>query len=171
MSLWLESALEAIADREYRRLRESLIPCCPIQLPQCMINEMEYGERHCVGEGACPLFPIRFLWFLEGIEQRNFGYQARERSKYDPEMLLQMFEDAFNNESVRFQKEALGIKFDMNEKAINAAGEWVYIGNSFAADLFAIESAVGVEILFPTMNGGSPQPAFVNLRNGQSSNG
>jgi hypothetical protein len=54
MSLWLQSALEALEEGDYRNLR-GLVTHAPLRLPDCMLREIEYGETHFHenSEGAC----------------------------------------------------------------------------------------------------------------------
>ena len=164
MSLWLSYALDALADREYQRFRERLLPMCPIPVPPCLMREFEFAERYCADENEDRLFPIRFLWLLEANEQRGFGYPALGRSRYHPEKLLEVWNRASTDEAYRRELESSGFRFDFGEKAINTTAGWIYIGDQFVADLFEVEAALGVVLQFPDPLSGEPRPAFPDLR-------
>jgi hypothetical protein len=88
MSLLLQSAIEHLNGRRYIKFRENLLPIAPISIPQCMIRELEFGEKWCTDPADDPLFPIRFLWLLEGNEKRRINLLMLGRSHFHPEILL-----------------------------------------------------------------------------------
>jgi hypothetical protein len=159
MSLWLESALASLAARHYSHVRQRLMPIAPISLPTCLECELAFAERRCMNPEQPGLFPVRFLWTLEALEQRNFGYPPG-RSYYHPEKLLRHWERACTNAAFRAELEAAALAIDFDEQAIELTRGWVYIGARFAEDFLEIEAIVGVELLFSTKPPGSPQPAF-----------
>jgi len=159
MSLWLQSALAFLAARDYTHVRERLLPIAPIPLPACLERELAFAERRCADRSQPGLFPVRFLWTLEALEQRTFGYPP-SLSHYHPEKLLANWERACNDASFRAELEAARLALDFDEQAIELSRGWVYIGDRFVEDFLEIEAAVGVELMFPTVPPGSSAPAF-----------
>jgi hypothetical protein len=76
MSLWLQSAINTLSDGDYQHFRQTLLPMSPIPILNCLLRELEYGERYCINVDTDRLFPIRFIWMLEAMEQRNFEFPA-----------------------------------------------------------------------------------------------
>lgn len=161
MSLWLQDAVELLQGGEYAEFREKLLPTAPCAIPDCLIRELEFGERKCPSGADDPLFPIRFLWLFEGNEQRLFDLPALGRSRYHPEILLYKFWNQ-SHADAEFKKEMEegGILFDESEKAIALSVGWVLIGDSFVDDLREVESVLGVELLFPDDELNIKRPAF-----------
>lgn len=94
MSLWLQAAIEALQGGEYERFRVKLLPHAPIRVPGCLLRELEFAERCCRNKANDQLFPIRFLWLMEAHEQRMFGLNPLDRSRYHPEKLLERWKRA-----------------------------------------------------------------------------
>ena len=163
MSLWLQSALDFMAARNYAHVRENLLPIAPIPLPGCLERELAFAERRCADPDEPALFPVRFLWTLEALEQRNFGHPPG-RSHYHPEKLLRNWERACADATFRAELEAARFVLDFEEQAIELTRGWVYIGDRFAEDFLEIEATTGVELLFSAEPPGSPQPAFRELK-------
>jgi hypothetical protein len=165
MSLWLQSAIWDLDSRSYKHFREQLIPCAPIPIPGCMMKEFEFGERYCRDPQDDPLFPIRFLWLLEGLEHRNFSLPMLGRSRYHPEILLfDFWEQAVADPSFREELESAGFKFNFEDKAIAMSAGWIFIGDHFADDLFEVESVLNTKFLFPDAETGELRPVFNALR-------
>lgn len=164
MSLWLQTAIEALTDGAYERFRQNLLPTSPIPLPDCMMRELEFAERRCRNIKKDRLFPIRFLWLLEANEQRLWGLPPLGRSLYHPEKLLELWDRVSTDPGYRQELEAEGFRFDLKEKAFELTPGWVYIGNRFVADLLEIESAIGVELMFPGSSTEELRPAFQESR-------
>lgn len=159
MSLWLHSALDHIALRDYTHVRQ-LLPIAPIAIPACLEREIAFAERRCVDPGRPGLFPVRFLWTLEALEQRNFGYPPG-RSHYHPEKLIANWERACADADFRAELESAQFALDFAERAIELSRGWVYLGDRFVEDFLEIEAAAGVELLFASATPGAPpQPAF-----------
>jgi len=166
MSLWLQSAIEHLNGRRYKQFWENLLPIAPIPIPQCMIQELEFGEKFCTDPADDPLFPIRFLWLLEGNEQRCFNLPMLERSRFHPEILLfDIWERAVNEPKFREEIESDGFRFNWTEKAIAMSTGWILIGNHFAEDLFQIEFLLHEELLFPDNKTGELRTVFQSFRN------
>ena len=159
MSLWLQSALEALEEGDYSNLR-GLVTHAPLQLPDCMLREIEYGENHFHEDSEDRLFPIRFMWLMECNEQRMFEYAPLGRSKCHPETLLDFWTKAQEDEVFRNEMEQQGFRFDLDEKAVEMTLGWIYIGESFVQDLIEIERAVGEEMLFPDPASGEHRAVF-----------
>ena len=159
MSLWLQSALEALDEGDYSNLRR-LLAVSPLSLPACMLREIEYGETHFQGSSQNSLFPMRFMWLMECNEQRMFGHAPLGRSRYHPEKLLAFWDRAANDEVFRNEMKKQGFRFDLEEKAIEMTAGWIYIGESFANDLIEIERAIGEEMLFPDPYTGERRAVF-----------
>jgi hypothetical protein len=164
MSVWMQAALEALHYGEYARFRRDILPRAPFVVPPCLIREFEFGERRCVNHKVDPLFPIRFLWTLEGNEQRLYHLPAQGRSRYHPERLLEVWTRASTDDAYRQGLEADGLAFDLTERAVRTSAGWVYIGEQFVEDFLEIETAVRVELLFPTETEGELQPAFQEIK-------
>jgi hypothetical protein len=160
VSLWLQAAIESLEEGDYKHVRKRLLPSLQSPVPGCLIRELEFGERRCCDIKKDRLFPIRFLWWLEGVEQRNFGLTALGRSGYHPEKLLDVWERACGDSAYRHEREAEGFKFDFAEKAMELTVGWVYIGDRFVEDFLELETALGVELLFPGPQPGEALPAF-----------
>jgi hypothetical protein len=171
MSLWLQSTMQALHDGHYERVRRDLLPLAPIPIPECLIREAEFGERRCRDTSRDRLFPIRFLWLLEGNEQRLWSYPPLGRSRYHPEMLLDLWERSTADSEYRLTREAEGFRFDETEKAVDLTAGWIYIGERFIQDLFEVEAAIGVELQFPGGPSGERRPAFPAHRRPPSSGG
>ena len=159
MSLWLQSALAYLAARDYAHVPEHLLPIAPIPLPGCLERELAFAERRCADPDEPALFPVRFLWTLDALEQRNFGYPP-SRSHYHPEKLLANWERACSDAAFRNELESARFVLDFDEKAIELARGWVYIGDRFVDDFLEIEATVGVELLFSAGPPGAREPAF-----------
>ena len=159
MSLWLQSALEALEEGDYRNLR-GLVTQAPLRLPDCMLREIEYGETHFHENSEGRLFPIRFMWLMECNEQRMFGHAPLGRSTYHPEKLLDFWTKALEDEVFRNEMEQQGFRFDLDDKALEMTAGWIYIGESFIQDLIEIERAIGVEMLFPDQDSGEHRAVF-----------
>jgi len=111
------------------------------------------------------LFPIRFLWLLEGIERRHFNLPMMGRSRFHPEILLyDIWERANAEPSFRLEMESGGFIFNFQEKAIAMSTGWVLIGDHFEDDLFEIESILNIKLLFPEKNTGELRSVFDALR-------
>jgi hypothetical protein len=165
MSLWLQSAIEHLNCRRYKAFRDNLLPIAPILIPGCMIRELEFGERCCTDPADDPLFPIRFLWLLEGNEQRQFNLPMLGRSRYHPEILLfEIWDRAVNEPKFRDEMESEGFRFNWTEKAIAMSTGWILIGNHFVEDLFQIESLLYEELLFPDNKTGEMCTVFQSFR-------
>jgi hypothetical protein len=160
MSLWLQSTIESLQEGDYEHVRTRLLPTLQSPIPGCALREIEFGERHCRDKQQGSLFPIRFLWWLEGLEQQNFGLTALGRSRYHPEKLLEVWERICRDQQYRQELEAQGFKFDLTEKAVELTAGWVYIGERFVEDFLEVETALGVELLFPGPQPGDKLPAF-----------
>jgi hypothetical protein len=159
----MQAALEALHYGNYARFRRDLLPRAPFPVPPCLLREVEFGERRCVDYKKDPLFPIRFLWTLEGNEQRVFGLPAG-RSRYHPERLLEVWERATTDSAYRQELEAGGMPFDLTERALRVQHGWIYMGDRFVDDFLEIEVVVRVELLFPTETDGERQPAFQEIK-------
>lgn len=159
MSLWLQSALEALEEGAYNHLR-GLVTHSPIPLPGCMLREVEYGETHFHQNSQDRLFPIRFMWLMELHEQGMFGEAPLGRSRYHPEKLLDFWNKAQNDEVFRNEMEQQGFRFDLDEKAVEMTLGWVFIGDTFAQDLIEIERALRAELLFPDPDSGEHRAVF-----------
>ncbi len=164
MSLWLDAMLSHLSIGKYQKIRENVLPMCPIPFPDCLKKEFEYGERCCNNSENDRLYPIRFLWFMEAHEQRMFGYEAGARSHYHPEKLLEFWERAISDASFLQEQTANGFRFDMKEKAINMSAGWVLIGDDLVGDFIEIEKILKVEMLFANDTGSDPQPAFIAIK-------
>lgn len=164
MSLWLQAATEALQYGDYERLRVQILPLAPIPIPGCMIQELEFAERHCRDISTDPLFPIRFLWLLEANEQRMFNLSVLGRSLYHPEKILELWERASADMKYRRESESDGFQFDFSEKAMKFEVGWVFIGERFVEDFLEIETALGVELLFPNPLTGEGTPAFQKFK-------
>lgn len=169
MSVWLQAALRALDTGDYERLRQKLLPIAPIPIPDCMVRELEFAERHCRDRNKDQLFPLRFLWLLEANEQRNFGYPPPAQSPYHPETLLQLWLRASTDPEYRQEREAEGFRFDLTERAVEMIDGWVYIGDRFIEDLLEVEAALQVELLFADPSSGEPRPAFPGFKRHWSS--
>ncbi len=159
MSLWLQSALEALEEGDYRNLR-GLVTHAPLHLPGCMLREIEYGETQFDENSEDRLFPIRFMWLMESNEQRMFGHVPLARSRYHPEKLLDFWNRAENDAAFRNEMVQQGFRFDLDNKAVEMNAGWIYIGESFAHDLIEIERAIGEEMLFPDPASGEHRAVF-----------
>jgi hypothetical protein len=159
MSLWLQSALACLAAREYSHVRQRLLPIAPVSLPACLERELAFAERRCVDPEQPGLFPVRFLWTLDALEQRSFGHPSG-RAYYHPEKLLRNWERACGDAAFRAELEAAAFVLDFAEQAIELSRGWVYIGDRFTEDFLEIEATVGVELLFSSESPGGPRPAF-----------
>ncbi len=160
MSLWFQAATEALYDGNYQAFREILLPRAPFIVPHCLVREFEFAERRCCDLKKDRLFPIRFLWFMEGTEQRLWGLPPLGRSGYHPEKLLELWERVSTDPRYREEREAEGFLFDFTEKAVQLTVGWVYIGERLVEDFLEIEAALGVELLFPCPASGEGRPAF-----------
>lgn len=163
MSLWLQAVLEAIEYGDYKRLRQDILPMAPIPIPDCLLRELEFGERRCRDGEKNILFPIRFLWLLEANEQRLWGYLPLARSHYHPEKLLELWARASADPQYRQEREAEGFRFDLAEKAMELTAGWVYIGDRLIDDFLDVEAAARFELMFPDPSSGELRPAFPNL--------
>src|SRR5207247_2339082 len=141
-----------------------ILPRAPIRLPACVYREVEYGEARCRDHTTDRLFPIRFLWLLEGNEQRLWEYTPLGRSRYHPEKLLEVWQRVLAEPAFRRDREAEGFRFDLDGKAMNLTTGWIYIGESFAEDFLEVEAVLGVELLFPVSDLGDRQPAFQEIK-------
>jgi hypothetical protein len=146
------------------RFRQEILPMAPIPLPDCLRHELEFAERHCQDPTHDRLFPIRFLWLLEANEQRRYGHPPLVRSHYHPEELLSFWKRAAADPEYRRAREAEGFRFDLMEKAVELTAGWVYIGDRFIRDLFAVEATLGVTLQFPCPPYGQRRPAFPACR-------
>jgi hypothetical protein len=165
MSLWLQSAIEHFHSRHYQEFRENLLPRAPSPMPECLIKELEFGESYCTDPEDDPLFPIRYLWLLEGLEQRNFNLPMMGRSRFHPEILLYDIWERVNAEpTFRQELESAGFKFNFHEKAIAMSTGWVLIGDHFTEDFFEIESILNIKLLFPEKDTGELKTVFNSLR-------
>jgi hypothetical protein len=164
MSLWLQSAIDAMSSGDYKHFRQALLPRSPIPIPKCMIRELEYGERCCNNSETDCLFPIRFIWLLEAVEQKNFGYSAGVRSRYNPEKLLNVWDKVSTDEIYRQELSTNGFRFDFMEKAINLTMGWVLIGDHFPDDLIEVENTIKIELLFPYHSDNDLKPAFQEIK-------
>ncbi len=165
MSLWLQSAIECLENRDYKYFREKLLPHAPIPIPACMIRELEFGEKYCTHSGEDPLFPIRFLWLLEGNEQRLYNLPMLGRSRFHPEVLLfNIWNRVIAEPEFRQEMESKDFKFNFIEKAIAMSTGWILIGDHFVEDLFQIESLLLVELLFPDNVTGEMRTVFQSFR-------
>jgi hypothetical protein len=164
MSLWMQAATEALEYGHYQRFRQDLIPIAPFAVPFCMIRELEFAERRCLDVDKDRLFPIRFHWLFEAMEQRNWGLAPGERSRYHPEELLELWERAMRDSEYKRECEEGGIRFDNAEKAACFAEGWVYIGDRFVDDFLELETSIGVEMLFPSAPPGQDRPAFEAIK-------
>lgn len=169
MSLWLQTAIDALTDGAYERFRQDLLPTSPIPLPDCMMLELKFAERRCRNVIKDRLFPIRFLWLLEANEQRLWGLPPLGRSNYHPERLLETWDRVSTDPQFRQELEAEGFRFDFAEKAVELTPGWVYIGNRFVEDLLGVGGAVGVELMFPGSTSGELNPAFQGSKRHQAS--
>ena len=168
MSLWLQAATEALASGAYERLRVRIMPHAPIPIPGCMFREIEFAERHCRDVSKDRLFPIRFIWLMEAKEQRMFGLEPMGRSLYNPEKLLAYWERILAEPQYRLDLVAAGFQFDLNEMAVKLEAGWIYIGPQFIEDFLEIETAMGVELLFPNPPESAGQPVFQEFKNQRS---
>jgi hypothetical protein len=164
MSLWLQAVTEALQYGDYERLRGQILPRAPIPIPDCMINELKFAERRCRNISTDPLFPIRFLWLWEANEQRRFNLSALGRSLYHPEKILELWERASADMKYRRESESYGFQFDFFEKAIKFDQGWVFIGERFVDDFLEVETALGVELLFPNPLTSEGTPAFQKFK-------
>jgi hypothetical protein len=164
MSLWLQSSILALQSGDYERYRRDILPMAPIPLPECFAREVAFGERRCRGGENDRLFPIRFLWLLECLEQRNFGYPALGRSRYHPERTIAIWESVLADPEERARLEADGMRFDLEEKAINLIAGWLYLGDRFVEDFLEIERVGRAELLFRLEGEETARPAFVELK-------
>ncbi len=168
MSLWMQEATEALGRGEYRRFRQDLLPMAPFPIPACLLREVEYGERHCQEVETDRLFPIRFLWVFEAIEQTNWGLEPGARSIFNPESLYGMWERLTTDHQFRKECEEGGSRFDFAEKAMESSHGWIYIGDSFIDDFLELENGAGVELQFPSGTSGESIPAFVAAKRERS---
>lgn len=171
MSLWMQSATDALANNDYQFIRENLIPHAPFTIPACMFREFEFGERRCHDIEKDKLFPIRFMYLFEAFEQRNWGIPPGDRSLYNPEKLLAVWEKILADPAYLKECEDHGMRFDLEEKALEFLCGWIYIGNTFIDDFLELENTAGVELLFCTETPDEFLPAFVEekkKRTGQS---
>jgi hypothetical protein len=159
MSLWLQSVLAYLAARDYAHVRGRLLPIAPIALPGCLERELAFAERRCADPDEAGLFPVRFLWTLEALEQRNFGHPPG-RSHYHPEKLLANWERARRDAAFRSELESARFVLDFDEQAIELTRGWVFVGDRFVDDFLEIEATVGVELLFSAGSPGAREPAF-----------
>lgn len=144
MSLWLQAVTWALARGDYKDVRANLFPIAPIPIPGCLYRELEFGERQCRDVEKSPLFPIRYLWLMEGHEQRLLDLSPVGRSYYHPEELLELWTRAGTDVNYRQKLEATGIRFDFAEKALKMEVGWIYIGEQFVEDFLEIEKTLGV---------------------------
>jgi len=162
MSLWLQSDIEHLNSRLYNAFRENLLPGAPIPIPECLVRELEFGERCCTDPSGDPLFPIRFIWLLEGNEQRFDNLPMLGRSRFHPEILyFDIRQRAVNEPEFRDWMETEGFRINLTEKAIAMSTGWILIGDHFVEDLFQIESLHHVELLFPDHKYSPPAPGFL----------
>ena len=168
MSLWLQAATEALHGGEYERFRTQLLPHAPSRVPDCLIRELEFAERRCRDNAKDRLFPIRFLWLMEANEQRMFGLIPLDRSLYHPEKLMEVWKQASADAKCRQEFEAMGFRFDFAEKAIELSTGWIYIGERLVEDLLEVETAAGVELLFPNPPDGERRPVFQEFKKSRS---
>lgn len=164
MSLWLQSAIEALNAGEYERLRKYLLPNAPIPIPGCMSAELEFAERRCGKSPGDRLFPIRFLWLMEAHEQKFGDFDPLGRSRYHPEKILELWERASGDAAYRQEREAEGFRFDLAEKAVEMTAGWVYVGERFVEDFLEVEQVVGVKLLFKKTASGKRRPAFEKFK-------
>ncbi len=160
MSLWLEAMTGALHKGEYAWIRETLLPMAPRPIPQCMYREIAFAERCCREGETDRVFPVRFLWLLDGHEQRTFGISPSGIGVYHPEKLLDFWSHVLVDMDVRKQHEAGGIRFNLEEKAFDLGRGWIYIGDRFVEDLLEVESCLGGEVLFMCPETGDFLPAF-----------
>lgn len=141
------------------------MPRAPSPIPECMIKELEFGERYCTDPEDDPLFPIRFIWLLEGLEQRNFNLPMMGRSRFHPEVLYyEIWQRAVEESQFRQELESAGFKFNFHEKAIAMSAGWVLIGDNFRENLFEIESLLNIKLLFPEKDTGELRSVFNSRR-------
>lgn len=160
MSLWLQAAIQALSAGNYEKFRTRLLPRAPFRVPDCLFREFEFAERRCRHKEKDQLFPIRFLWLMEAKEQRMFGLGPLARSRYHPEILLELWKQVSADPRYRQEMEAQGFRFDLEEKAMDMSVGWVYIGDRFVEDFLEVESVLGVELLFPDPSAAEGRPAF-----------
>ena len=163
MSLWLQAVLESLESGRYESLRKKIMPHAPIPIPSCMLRELEFAERHCLDVTKDPLFPIRFLWLMEGKEQRVLGILPG-RSLYHPEKLLELWERASRDIQFRMENETAGMRFDFTEKAVKFDQGWIYIGDHFVDDFLEIEATLGCELLFCNSTESKGKPVFKKFK-------
>lgn len=165
MSLWLQSVIEHLNSRRFKNFKDNLLPIAPIQIPGCMIRELEIGEKCCTDPAEDPLFPIRFLWLLEGNEQRLYNLPMLERSMFHPEILyFEIWQRAVNEPEFREKMESEGFRFNWAEKAAAMSTGWILIGDNFVEDFFEIESILHLELLFPDHKTGEMRTVFQSFR-------
>lgn len=165
MSLWLQSAIEHLNGRRYKAFRENMLTIAPIPIPECLVRELEFGEHCCTDPADDPLFPIRFLWLLEGNEQRLYNLPMLERSRFHPEILyFEIWQRAVNEPEFRDKMETEGFRINLTEKAIAMSTGWILIGDHFIEDFIEIESILGVELIFPDKGKGKPKPVFQSYK-------
>ena len=160
MSLWLEAMTRALRDGEYSRIREVLLPRAPRSIPECMYREMAFAERCCRDIETDPVFPIRFLWLLDGHEQLAFGLPPSGLGVYHPEKLFDFWPRVIVDKDLRAQHEADGMRLNLEEKAVDLGRGWIYIGDRFIEDLFDVEACLGGEVLFKCPETGEFLPVF-----------
>jgi len=161
MGLWMQAATGALAQGDFQYIRQVLFPMAPFPIPACMYREFDFGERRCKDIEKDKLFPIRFLLLFEAFEQRNWGIPPGDRSRYHPEKLLEAWEKVMADPAYMKECEDHGMRFDLEEKAIEFIAGWIYIGDSFIDDFLALEDTAKTELLFYTGTEGEYAPAFV----------
>jgi hypothetical protein len=104
MSLWLEAATSALHSGDYEQFRR-ILPISPIPLPTCLLWEAEFAIRHCRPDAPDRLCAIRFLWLMDGHEQRSFGVTPSVQSWYHPEKLFDLWQRACTDPQYRQQRQ------------------------------------------------------------------
>ena len=160
MSMWLEAMTRAMQEGEYGRIREVLLPMAPMSIPECIYREISFAERCCLNIETDPVFPVRFLWLLDGHEQSAFGLPPSGLGVYHPEKLLDFWTRVIVDMDLRAQHQADGMRLKLEEKAIDLGRGWIYIGDRFVEDLFEVESCLGGIVLFKCPETGEFLPAF-----------
>lgn len=165
MSLWLQSVIGHLADRKYKQVRDNLLPISPIPIPDCLKKELDFGEKCCNYPEPEPLFPIRFLWLLEGNEYRRFNLPMLNRSHYHPEVLLfDIWNRVVSEPDFKKEMESDGFRFNLDEKSLSMSRGWVFIGNHFIEDFLEIEMTLGIELLFPDKDNNKLRPVFQDYK-------
>jgi hypothetical protein len=137
MSLLYQNIEELYANEEYSAVKYEFNKIDNNKkLPKCLYKELEYAESGIYKSLRDEkLFPIRFLWFFEIHEYKNFQIPVPNRSIYHPKMLYEKWQQCYNDDTYRTEAEEEGVIFDMKNKAISLTRGWVLIGDTFITDL------------------------------------